>query len=230
MIMAKFEEVTDEELPPDDYQENGYPEDPPTFETIFNAPDYASLITARQSMRAKEYTGKVNSVLKAFVTASVNAEDFPDAAALLHYGPPFSHAWGQMADENRTVARAIDMMTSPSSPLVMAVLTTTVLAAQLIRNHEDAIRQIPETRRQAKARKKAMATASKTEIPRFTVKLWKWEIPIRYRGRLKVGKIFSGFRAQTQDPESLAVKVFSDERVIKGFERQGFTIGRRDQP
>lgn len=226
--MPKFTEVPEEEDTPE-YPQNGQPPEPPNFESVFNAPDYASLITATQSRRAKEYTGKLNSIVKMFVTASINAEDFNDAAALLHYGPPFTHAWGQLADDNKRVAKAIDMITSPSSPLVMAALTTSVLVAQLARNHEDQLRNIPETRRQARLRKKAMAGGAKqAEPPRFTVRIWRWSIPIRFRSRIKFGKLLGGFRAQTQVPEDLAIKVFSDERVIKALEKQGFTIGRRD--
>jgi hypothetical protein len=215
---------TDEEYPPT----NG--EVPPEFsvDDILNAPDYAQLIAVRQSRKAKEYTGKVNSVLKALTFASINADDFPDAAALLHHGPPFSHAMGQLADKNERTAQIIDMITSPSNPTVMAVVTGIALIGQLARNHEDQLKQIPQTRKQARMRRKADRATRSAEPPTFTIKLFRREIPVHLRKRIKVAKFLKGFTAQTQEPAKLARTVFTDPELLKALQKQGYNIVSND--
>jgi hypothetical protein len=226
--VAKFTEVPEDEDDREFYEDNGHYEDEtPDFQTIFNAPNYASLITAKQSRKAKEYTAKVNSIFKAATIATLNAGDIPDAAAILHHGPPFSHALGQMADSNKTTAQFIDLITSPSSPVVLAVLTGSALVAQLMRNHEAQLKDIPKNRRQARLQRKAMAGAKKSESPRFTIRFLRWQIPVRFTSRVKVGTLLSGFRSQTKDPGELSGQVFSDEAVVKELEKQGIRLVAR---
>lgn len=230
--MAKFTEVpedTDSPSPEGEYL-NGQAEETPDWQSVWNAPDYSQLITSRQSKVAREYTVKCNSVVKALTLASINAGDFPDAAALLHYGPPFTHATGQLADSSDTVKRTIDLITSPSSPAVMFALTGIALVAQVMRNHEAQIKEIPETRRMAKARRKAMAGAKQAEPPRFTIKVLGRQWPIRFRSRIRWSKFFSGFRAQTRNPEDLTLAVFSDPKVLSALEKQGIKLVKRDAP
>jgi hypothetical protein len=227
--MAKFTEVgpdASEDIPDQEYL-NGH-EDMPDWESVWNAPDYASLITTRQSRVAREYTIKCNSIVKALALASINAGDFPDAAALLHHGPPFTHATGQLADQSDTVKRTIDLITSPSSPVVMFTITGIALIAQIMRNHEGQIKQIPDTRRQARAQRKAMAGARKAEPPRFTIKVLGRQWPIRFRSRIKLSKFFAGFRAQTVEPQDLTVRVFSDDKLISALEKQGIRLVKND--
>jgi hypothetical protein len=229
--MAKFTEVgpdAGEDIPTDDYP-NGH-EDMPDWESLWNAPDYASLITTRQSRIAREYTIKCNSILKALALASINAGDFPDAAALLHHGPPWTHATGQLADESDTVKRTIDLITSPSSPVVMFAITSIALVAQIMRNHETQIKQIPETRKQARLQRKAMAGARKAEPPRFTIKVLGRQWPIRFRTRIKLSKFFAGFRAQTVEPQDLTIRVFSDPKLLAALEKQGIKLVKNDAP
>lgn len=229
--MPEFRDVPPD-APPEDEYPNGYedpPEDAPGWEAIVNAPDYSQLIATRQSRRAKLYTDKVNSVLKAGTFACINAGDFPDAAAILHHGPPFSYAAGQLADKNEKTARIIDLITSPESPAVLFAITASVIVTQLLRNHEDQIKRIPETRREARRRRKAMATAKVEEPPRFTIRILGREFPIRYRSKFRWSKAVGVFRIQTQDPEDLTLRVFSDPDVMKSLEKQGFTI-RRNEP
>jgi hypothetical protein len=229
--MAKFTEVgpdAGENIPVDDYP-NGH-EDMPDWESIWSAPDYASLITTRQSRVAKEYTIKCNSIVKAMALASIDVGDFPDAAALLHHGPPWTHATGQLADASDTVKRTIDLITSPSSPVIMFAITSIALVSQLMRNHEKQIQQIPETRRQARLQRKAMASARQAEPPRFTVKILGRQWPIRFRSRIKVSKFFAGFRAQTVEPQDLTVRVFSDPKLLAALEKQGIKLVKNDDP
>ena len=217
----------------DDYETplNGTsPEEDVTWETIWNAPDYSQLIATRQSRRAKEYTSKANSVAKALTMASIQAGDFPDAAALLHYGPPFTHALGQLADQNKRVAQAVDMLTTPSSPVVMFAVAAIALGSQIARNHEAQIKEIPNARKRAKAIKKTMKQNDKVTPPRFTVKVLGRQIPIRFRSRIKFGAMFAGFRSQTQEPQQLTFSVFSDPKVIAALEKQGFKLVSNDGP
>lgn len=235
--MAKFTDLgsgTDEDasIPEDDFSPNGGPpEEESTYDwrAIWEAPDYASLINARQSRKAKEYASKTNSILKALTFASINAGDFPDAAALLHHGPPFSHAAGQLADSNDRVAQAIDIITSPSSPVLMFTVTGLALVSQLLRNHEPQIREIPNARKRAKAEKQARKNTAKQDIPpRFTVKAFGRQWPIRFRSRIQVSKLLGGFRAQTQEPAELTMRVFSDEKLVAALEKQGYKLVRRE--
>jgi hypothetical protein len=233
--MAKFTDLgpgTGEETPaPDEspFSDNGHEETEEAYDwrTIWEAPDYAQLIATRQSRKAKEYTSKANSVVKALTLASINAGDFPDAAALLHHGPPFTHAVGQWADSNDRVAAAVDIITSPSSPVLMFTVTGIALVAQIFRNHEAQLAEIPNTRKRAKAMKQAARAQSKAEPPRFTVKAFGRQWPIRIRSRFKVRSLLGGFRAQTQPPEQLTVRVFSDEKLQSALEKQGIKLVRQ---
>jgi hypothetical protein len=211
------------------FSENGHETEEPSYDwrTIWEAPDYAQLISTRQSRKAKEYTSKANSVLKAATLASINAGDFPDAAALLHHGPPFSHAVGQWADSNDRVAQAIDIITSPSSPVLMFTVTGLALVAQLFRNHETQLAEIPNARKRAKAEKQARKATAKAEPPRFTVKAFGRQWPIRMRNRFKVRNLLGGFRAQTQPPDQLTMRVFSDEKLQAALEKQGIKLVRQ---
>lgn|SRR5215475_407740 len=198
------------------------------WEAIWNAPDYSTLIGARQSRRAAEYTKKVNSVFKAVTFASIQAGDMPDAAAVLHHGPPFSHALGQLADKDRRVAASIDMLTSPSSPVMMALVTGVTLLAQVARNHEDQIKEIPNARKRARAIKKAQKGS---EVPpRFTIRVLGRSFPIRFRSRFKVSTLFAGFRSQTHEPQLLVMQVFSDPKLLTALEKQGIRLVKTDAP
>ena len=230
--MPEFREVPPDvnDDPADDYP-NGYEphEEVPGWEAIVNAPDYASLIASRQSRRGKQYEQKTNSVLKAAAFTCINAGDFKDAAAIFHYGPPFSYATGQFADSNETARRVIDLVTSPESPAVMFAITALTLTTQLLRNHEETIKQMPVKGREARRRRKAMSTARQAEPPRFSIGVGRWKIPIRFRARIKWSNITGLFRVQTQDPEDLMYRVFTDDSVMAALKKQGFTIKQNDQ-
>jgi hypothetical protein len=205
-------------------------DDAPGWEAIWNAPDYSTLINARASRRAAEYTKKVNSVFKAGVFGCIQAGDMADAAAILHHGPPFSHALGQWADKDRRVAAGIDVVTSPSSPVMMALVTGITLLAQVTRNHEAQIREIPNARKRAKAIKLSKRASEKEAPPRFTIRVLKWQIPVRFRSRIKLSTIFAGFRAQTHEPQLLVMQVFNDPDLIKALEKQGIRLVKTDAP
>jgi len=209
------------------YEGNGTADNGEAFswEAILSAPNYADLIKTRQSARAREYRDKTNSLLKAGLVGALNAGDFPDAAAILRHGPAFSNATGQLADSNDKAAAIIDMITSPANPVAMFVLATIPLVAQIMRNHEKELAQVPGARKQAKATRKALKEARKSEEPRFTIKLLRWQIPVRWHSKgPDWRKVFAGFKSQTLDPNALAADVFTDSDVQKALEKMGVLV------
>lgn len=182
-------DVTDQPESPGGYEEpspNGHPsdnEEPPSWQAIFSAPNYADLIRTRQSARAREYRDRTNSLLKAALVGAINTGEFTDAATILRHGPAFATATGQLADSNDRAAGLIDMITSPASPVAMFVLAAVPLVSQLFRNHEAQLANIPEAREQAKRTRKSIRLARKSEEPRFTIKILKWHIPVHWHAK-----------------------------------------------
>lgn len=207
---------------------NGQTQAPSDWSSIFDAPDFTNLVRPAQSRKAKEYSDKVKSVLKSGMVGAINLGDFPDAAAILSFGPAFADASGQLADADKNAAKMIDVITAPGNPYVMFVMTGIPLIAQLFRNHEQAIMQLPETRRQARLRRKAETDARKTEKPRFTIRVLGREYPIRFRTP-KISKVLAGLSASTRDPNMLTASVFTDQRVIKALAKQGIILRPADE-
>jgi hypothetical protein len=228
MPEVKFTEETGPEFPEDNSTPNGTaPEDSePDWSDLFNAPDYTTFIKPSQSRVATAYRKRANSLLKAGFITSLNAGQYHDAAAFLEHGPAFAAATGQLADHDAKVRGIIDMLTTPTNPYGMFVLTTIPLIAQLFRNHEQEVRQVPATWRERRAMRKATRLAEDTQPPRFTLKILGRTIPVRFRVRVKiVGALFKGFRTQTVDPDQLTRKVFSDPDLLKAMERAGIRPG-----
>lgn len=205
---------------------NGRPSEE-DWRSIFDAPDFTSLVKPAQTMKAKEYSSKVKSVLKSGMVGAINVGDFPDAAAILQYGTPFADAAGQLADSSEWAAKGIDIITSPGNPVMLFLMTAIPFGAQLFRNHEDTIKQIPQTRREMRRRRKAMATASKAEPPRFTIRFMKREWPIRFHTP-RLGKVLAGFKAQTRDPNEMTYQVFTDPSVIRALKKQGIVLVKQE--
>jgi hypothetical protein len=222
--------ILDENLLDEDYpgqpSDNGSSDLP--YEAIFNAPDYASFLKVRRTSVSREYEARTNSVLKSLMLGSLNAGNFPDAAAIIHYGPQFAKATGGLADSNDYARKAIDILTSPSSPVALFALAAVPMFTQLMRNHEAQLAEVPATfrerRRMRKAARLSGATIPKGE-PRFTIKIGKRAIPIYLRMHVKgLSVLLSGFRAQTQPPDNLASRVFSDPELISVLEKQGIRL------
>ena len=210
--------------------ENGYT--PPTngqappsdWRSIFNAPSYTDLMRPAQSANAKEYADKCKAMLKSGVVAAIKVGDFPDAATILAYGPGLADAAGQLADESEWTAKAIDLLTSPGSAPLTFALAASTFVYQIVRNHEDVLKELPNSRKNAKLRKRAMQEARKAEPPRFTIRIFKREFPIRYRPRYKMSAILGAFRAQTRDPVELTHSVFTDPKVLTMLRKQGIVL------
>ena len=198
-------------------------QEPSDWTSIFNAPDYTALVKPIQSRQAKEYSDKTKSVLKALMVSSINVGDFPDAAAILTYGPAFADATGQFADQNDWCKRAVDMITAPESAPIMFVLTAIPLFSQVLRNHEAALKQMPDSRRQARLRRKAEKDGQRTQEPRFTVRMFGRAWPVYFKTP-RIGKVFMAFKAQTRDPVMLTNAVFTDSKVVNALRKQGIVL------
>jgi len=222
--VVQFQEAQEEE-----HVDNGRPEEP-DYAALFSAPDFTTLLRPAATKTAREYTSKTNSMLKALLVGSLNAGDYPDAAAIIKHGPGFATATGQLADSSERARALIDMLTSPASPLTMFLMTGIPLIGQVLRNHEAQIQQIPETRRQRKMMAKAARQAQAQREPRFTIKILGRQWPVYWSPKMpKWSKVFAGFRTQTQEPDVLAMQVFSDPDVQKALVKMGVVIQGREQ-
>jgi hypothetical protein len=197
--------------------------DGPDFTAIFGAPDLTTLIGSKRPKTtvAREYERRANSVLKALTISAINTGNFPDAAAYLWHGPAFSTAVGVLADTDVKARKAIDLLTTPANPWATFLLTAIPLIAQVTRNHENQIKEIPKGWRNRKQRK-----AERTESPaRFTLHLpFGKQIALRFRLRLQLARMFSGFRSQTHDPGDLAMTVFGNNDVQKALQKLGVNV------
>jgi len=211
-----FTEVTDE------YPNGTAPDErEPSWEDIFDAPDYTSLVKPASSRKAKAYETRMNSILKAGVVGCINAGDFPDAAAILYHGPQFAAASGQFAATDERAEKMLNLLTAPSSPAVIFLMTGIPLIAQLVRNHEDQVKEVPHTLRERRMQRKTMKAANETQPPRFTMRLGKIRIPVRFNVRVKLSTVFSAFRTPTRDPMGLTDHVFSDPDLVAALQKQG---------
>jgi hypothetical protein len=211
-----FTEVEDEHpngTAPDDAE--------PSWENIFDAPDFTSLVKPAGSRKAKAYETRMNSILKAGVIGCINAGDFPDAAAILYHGPQFAAASGQFAATDPRAEKMINLLTAPSSPAVIFLMTGIPLISQLVRNHEEEFKEVPHTLRERRMRRKTVKSANETQPPRFTMKLGKLRIPIRFTMKFKVGSLFRVFQTPTRDPIGLTETVFSNPDLVEALQKQG---------
>jgi hypothetical protein len=194
--------------------------------SILDAPDYSEFVRQPKSARARQYEKKTASMIKAGMTYSIAVNRLDDAAACIHYGPSFAAAAGDFAAANETVAKTIDMICSPSSPALTFALTAIPLMGQFMRNHDAEIADIPAKRKAFKAsRAERKAAAKDSPSVQFRIPIIGRTISLRMKLRTRlVGSFLTGFRRGTQDPESLTVKVFSDEKVQTALRKQGLDI------
>jgi hypothetical protein len=194
------------------------------YGALFDAPDFSSMVRGRRSAGAKEYETKVKSVLKSGTIAALRAGNLADAATILHFGPGFSAAAGDLAAVNDSAKRAIDLITAPDNPFVTFALVALPFVGQLFRNHEETFRQIPELRRMSRrARREAAAEGTRKNL--------EIKLPFGRVIRLRVGLRLNSlkrlrllFHLPTREPEDLVSQVFSDQKLIAALERQGIRI------
>ena len=211
--------------PDDDYDDE--PSAIFDYGAIFDAPDFSSIVRGRRSAHAKQYESKVKSVLKSGTMGSLRNGNFSDAATILHYGPGFAAAAGDLAAADSHAAKAIDLITSPESPYVAFAMISLPFIAQLFRNHEETLKQIPEARRMAKRRRREEA-ANGAATPGKNVTM---SLPFGRKVTFRVGLKFRPLariklllRVPTHDPAELTERVFSDERLLEALHKQGVNI------
>jgi hypothetical protein len=198
----------------------------PGFADIFGAPDYTQLVKKAKTARAREYQQRTNSVLKAGLMASLNTGRYPDAAAILKLGPAFAAATGEFADSNDTARHIIDLVTAPDSAALIFAMTAIPLIAQLFRNNEPALSQVPVNMRQSRAKRKQAKKTPQAERPKprfsVTIPFTHKTIGVRFRVHVPFGKIITGLKSQTVDPGHLASEVLSDPKVQEALKRMGW--------
>jgi hypothetical protein len=215
-------------------EEHPQPPPGPDFNVILGAPDFTALIKRPETQKSREYERRTASALKLVVVGSIQAGQLPDAATVLYHGPGFAKAVGQLADASETAQKIVDAFTSPNSPWAMFALTAVPMVAQLFRNHEDQLQQVPSKiafSRKARQMRKEAKQAQPKPPPRFTFRILGKQIPVRFRMRFNLGRVFAGVRTQTRDPNEIALGVFTDERLLSALAKQGINIAvvPRDQ-
>lgn len=203
-----------------------------SYGALFDAPDFSSLIKGRRSAHAREYETKVKSGLKSVTIAALRSGDLADAATILHHGPGFAAASGDLCAANDKAKAMVDMITAPDNPYVSFAFIAVPFIAQLMRNHEKTLEQIPDARKAARARRKERKQAEDTrKVATLHIPLMRREIKIRVGMRVNPLRGFGkGFRASTRQPSELIMQVFSDEKLIAALEKQGISIVQTNEP
>jgi hypothetical protein len=178
------------------------------------------------SASAKEYEAKINAMLKSGVIASIRAENYADAATLLHFGPGFAQAIGDISDVSDKTKKVLDIITAPESPAVALTLIFTAIpmAMQFMRNHQREIEQVSLSRKEMrKARKEAKARGETIEKePGLQVKLpFGRSLTLPIRVKLNFWSATKGiFQSQTYEPNELTKLVFDDPKVKAALKKQ----------
>lgn len=152
----------------------------------------------KRSARAKRYEHQVGAILGAATRAAAEHEStIPDAAALLYYGKNVAEKFGDLADADEKVRKAIDVFSGGvENPYLAAFSSVAILGLQLIRNHEPQL--VPDVRG--------------IRIP-FTKRTLKLKFGI------KLGRI----RALTHEPKELTHAAMTPE-VIAFLKKQGVRV------
>jgi hypothetical protein len=194
---------------------------------LLEAPPYADFMKVSESAEARAYRQRVESMLKAGTLGAIRYGDFRDAAALLHYGPDFAIGCGKLAAADKTAARALDMLSAPDNPYAVFLMTAAPLIAQVFRNNREAIEHIPAGRRQWRQnRAAAKAAAAQQPAVEVSIPFTKRKLRFKLRVRFRPGILFGGIMKNTQDPQTLTDKVFSDPDLLKVLAKQGYRVTR----
>lgn len=221
------------------YQEAEVPQDSEGTEytALFDAPDYASFIKVDQTARSKDYEKKVGSILKAGALTGFRSGQVADAATILHFGPNFAKATGDLTDVSPRVARTLDMITTPDSPWFAFATVATPMVLQFFRNHEADTEFVGKTWREARrARKEAKRNGVTQPVADKRGHPVKIKLPFGRSITLRVSLprpavIGAALRSQTHDPAELTAKVLTDDKLLRQLKKQGIHITvRKDVP
>lgn len=211
---------------PEDTEPNGTGPEYTDFRLILNAPDFASFIKRTKNATVREYERRTASALKALALGAMQAEDFPDAATVLWFGPSVATATGYVADASPRARAMLDVITAPNSPWVALALAVMPMFAQLARNHEAQLAEVParlNMSRKARAMRKVKKAEAEARKPTFTFRLGKFRRPVYLQ--FNPARLFSaGIKAQTVDPMVVTSRVFTDPTLLAELRRMGFNI------
>jgi hypothetical protein len=185
--------------------------------------DIGEFIKRPKTSIAREYEKKTEAALNSVMRfCAQNPRTVADAAAIIAYGDNFASAVGEVAEVNRRTRQMIDLILSPESPWLALAIAGIPMATQLLRNHETAVSNIPQTfkNRPSKEQRKAVKAEAKANRPKVAFKLFKREIKITLPFRLKFNFVMS----QTVEPEALTKAVFSNEQVVKALKKRGIDV------
>jgi hypothetical protein len=218
--------------PGDDNDDDDFTgEEIPEYEALFNAPDFDFLKDRKRTQAARNYERRVQSMLKAGVIGSLQRGNLPDAAALIKTGPKFARALGDSAADNENIARVLDMLTAPDSPIVPLVVTGLSLASQLLRNHREEAETVAQNMkmnfRERRAHRKAIAAGQVEGAPQATttVKLpFGRKITLGFRIQIPGKRIWQTLTGGAVHPDVLAHTVFSDTALLKELEKHNIII------
>jgi hypothetical protein len=197
------------------------------YSKLFDAPSYSDFIKTAPNSTARSYERRVQSMMKAGMVASLNNQNWADAATFLKHGPGFAKAAGNLAAEDARARGILDMLTAPDSAYVMFFMVGIPLVAQLARNHQPDFDKAGETfreRRVERKRRKIAGEKPHTSTPPITIHIFKREVKLPIRLRIKLPNLknsFKAFLAPTQHPNAIASEVFNDPAVVKSLHKMG---------
>jgi hypothetical protein len=165
----------------------------------------AEFIKRPKTAVAREYEKKTAAALNSiFRGAAGNPGTVVDAATILVFGDGFSAAAGELAQEDEKARKVLDFICTPSNPWVAFAMVAIPMAAQLMRNHETELEDLPPV-------KKVIGI----KIP-FSKKAI--SIPLRIKPRLP-----RRLRSQTSEPAAM-LAVFEHPDVKRALKKRGITV------
>jgi hypothetical protein len=203
-------------------------------QTLLEAPDYGSMVRGKRTAKGKRYEAKTQSMLKASALGALKHGDLPDAAAIFKYGPAIARGAGDLASENERVAKTVDLLCAPDSPVVGLTIAGLALATQLYRNNQQNIEKVKEKRRLTRTERKQLRDSGQLPPREKPFKSIKVNGPFRLKFSIplptKIGNIGKLLTAGTKNPRSLCEEVFEDQDLLKALEGYGFKIVPQEAP
>lgn len=181
-------------------------EEPTIPDEHYDEPDPSLAKERRRPRNAAAYEKKVHTLLSNISTFLVqNDSTQPDAAAIYQYGGDMASAWGNLAADNDTVARAIDYLTEGSdNPVLAAAIATMPFVLQIVRNHEPELQPKPR----------------EISVP-FTRKRMRFKVPF------KVGVTLGRLHGMTHDPDEFTNAVLGNPTIAGELQKRGISVRKR---
>jgi hypothetical protein len=226
---AAEETLFEREEKPDD---TGSPGEWTPGVTIMDAPDYGAMLRGKRTVKGRAYEAKVQSVLKSAALAALRNKDLPDAAVIFKYGPSFAMAAGDSAAQYDSVAKAIDLVTMPDSPIAGLLIAGAAMIAQFARNNEETITKVRETRKMSRPERKAAREQSRNDPDSFRAFTINGPFGRKFTVRLRIARlaVFKRmFSAGTKNPGALCREVYSDDGLQKALLAHKIRISFEDE-